>query len=499
MKIALTYLPFWPTFSPPLGITYIAAVLQERAHSIKLFDKNIELSKKYAHLGKSSPWDPIMMNKNSNADYFSQQALPIIKNDLNQFAKQVVFEGYEAIGLSTTSHSIYTNIYFASIIKKLSPKTVIAMGGPEITSESEPILRALKADIIDIAFQGEAEESVVEYFDHLEKGLDVDQILGTISPSEKNVEIRNKKRKLIDYNEVPLPYFDDYPLEDYEFKQIPIMMSRGCIAACSFCTERVIWRKYRVRNAVRVANELERNINQYKMNNFIFCDSLINGDIEELDSLVRELLTRKLDLTWMSFCRVDPRINYPFAKRIFDSGGKEMLVGFESGSQKVLDLMNKGTKVEDGKEFILNLYKAGIKIHGLFLIGFPGETDKDFMMTMRFIHQFRKYFFIISIGDSLSIDELSVIGKLPERFGVLADETGKPILDKDGEWTSIDGVVTPKIRRRRLKKLGLYLDAMELNWLPNRELQFKNRLHRWIYKYFLKSIRLYYSIKFYKD
>jgi hypothetical protein len=491
MKIAIIHMPFWPTFSPPLGPAYICSVLKRLGHDVTVFDKNVEWSTKYSSL-ENNPWSDELLNENSKRSYFNSTTQKLLKNDISNFMKEIISGDYDAIGFSVNELSYFPTQYISKLIKKLFPSLLIFWGGPHVNAKNDYIIQDVNDGVVDICFEAEAEETVQDFFNAYENKQEYHSILGLICKGERNEAIRKKKRPSINYKELPFPDFSDFPFELYKEKQLPVMMSRGCVATCSFCTEFLTWKSYRVRTALDVVEEMKSHIEKYNINNFIFCDSLINGNHEQLQILANGL--KSVDCTWTAFCRVDKKLTKQMLTDMYEGGCRELLVGFESDSQKVLNLMNKGTKVEQNQRVLDDAYEVGLKIHGLFLIGFPGETESDFDKTMRFIHKNKSKFYVISIGNSLTLPPQSVVGMLPKKFNILTDDSGEAILDKDGEWTSLDGVVTPLIRKKRMRKLRNYLDCMSLKWVPKKyvEMGVLTRFKQSVQYTLLKH---YYSVK----
>ena len=492
MKIALVSLPFWPTYSPPLGPAYISSVLQKLGHDVCIFDKNIELANKYLN-SEINPWDDELINSNFNKTYFNEVTFPLLKSDLTSFVKTLLANDYDAIGFSVTELSYYVTQYLSMLLKKLAPDLLIFWGGPEVTAKKEAILLDVKSGTFDVGFEAEAEDTVVEFFEAYSLDKPIHNILGLICNHPENVKNLKKKRGPIDYKSLPFPDFSDYSLNLYKNNQLPIMMSRGCVATCSFCTEFLTWKSYRVRTAIDVVEEIKRNILTYGVKDFIFCDSLINGNHEQLHALCDGL--KDVECTWTAFCRVDTKLTTELLFKMYKAGCRELLIGFESDSQKVLNLMNKGTKVEQNQRVLDDAFSAGIKVHGLFLIGFPGELDSDFQKTLRFIHLNRHKFYVISIGNSLTLPPQSVIGIIPKKFNILTDDKGFPLLDSNGEWTSSDNSITPLIRKKRMKKLRNYLESMNLKWGPKKYIE-RSLTGRIYYRALYFFISSYFRLKF---
>ncbi|MCX5713907.1 MAG: radical SAM protein, partial [Candidatus Omnitrophica bacterium] len=134
---------------------------------------------------------------------------------------------------------------------------------------------------------------------------------------------------------------------------------------------------------------------------FDFTDSLVNADIKEL-SLFADLITREgLRITWAGQALIRPYMTPEVLKKLKKSGCICLAYGMESGSQKVLDLMRKGFKVEDAQRVIRDTHEAGIDTVANFMFGFPGEQEEDFKQTLEFVSRNRGY--IDTVNPSLGL------------------------------------------------------------------------------------------------
>ncbi len=394
MKVALVSLPFWPNFYRPLGTAYLSSALQEEGIEVKVFDLNAELASKYSHLGEKSPWNSSLIMNNENNSYFINDSLPLIKGDIRAFIEILMQEKFDYVGFSITSLSFLTTNYVAKLIRVFSPQTTVFCGGPEVYFNNKLITECINNRTFDIAFEGESEETLVEFFKAKKNGTPCEFLPGTITRANLEKNERSPRPSLVNYST---------------------------------------------------------------------CDSLINGNVEVLEEFVDLIIENNVKCTWLAYCRVDSNIDLPLAKKMYLAGCRELQVGYESGSQHVLDLMNKRTKVSDGDTFTKNIALSNIKIHGLFLLGFPGETERDFRDTLKFIHRNRFYIDKISTGFTLGITLDSMIGVNPKKYGVSTNEDGTIKYDENGEWVSDDPQTSPTNRYQRLESLRHYLDAFSLN------------------------------------
>jgi len=465
MKVVLAQLPFWPTYMPPLGLAYITAVLRRRGHEVSVQDLNLECWTRVKK-NHANPWDGFLLDKASNLRYFKEHLMPIVQSDLTIYAKKIAFSDFDAVGFTVNELNVHSTRFAVQLIKKMNPDIKIFIGGPEVYSEQNKLLEDVYSGVVDAAVIGEGEEIVDELFDCWEKQTAIDHIVGLITNNKNTNYEKAKKRPPIDFSKLPLPDFSDFYLDKYMHKQIPIMMSRGCVAACTFCTEFVTWRSYRVRTAKNVFDEMVSIAKETGIKSFYFCDSLINGNHEMLSELVNLILDNKFYCEWVAFCRADDRLTKELLSRMKKAGCNELFFGFESGSNKILKLMNKNNSVETANRVITDTASAGIKVHGLFIIAFPGETKEDFYQTKKFIYDNRNDFFKVTIGGTLQLPPIAPMSQRPKAFDIKLNDDGSVYFDDNGKWYSKDGKFTPEVRAKRLKDMQDFLEAIKVNWDP---------------------------------
>lgn len=464
MKVALVQLPFWPTYMPPLGLAYISAVLKRRGHEVTCTDLNMEcwyLMKKEA----GNPWDGFLVDRASNIKYFKEVLMPLVREPLSLYAKKVAMGGYDAIGLSINELNVHASRFVIQLIRTLNPEIKIFVGGPEVYREQNELLDDIYNGIIDVAVIGEGEEIVDDVFEAWENDGDIDQIIGVITSNKESNYEKAKKRPAIDFSKLPYPDFSDFKFDKYIHQQIPIMMSRGCVAACSFCTEFVTWRSYRIRTAEHVFEEMRKLKNDTGISSFYFCDSLINGNHEMLSTLVDLILDNNFECDWVAFCRADDRLTKELLDRMRKSGCEELFFGFETGSDKMLGLMNKNNTVATAYRTTKDAFDAGIKVHGLFIIAFPGETEEDFFLTQKFIYDNKDYLFKTTIGGTLQLPSMAPMAQRPQKYDIKLNDDGSVYFDEYGKWHGKNGF-GPEVREKRLKDMQDFLDSLGITWDP---------------------------------
>jgi radical SAM superfamily enzyme YgiQ (UPF0313 family) len=340
----------------PDWLAYATAVLEKEGHEAQLYDF------------PAKEWD---------------------KNHLRELVKK---EQPGVVVLDSTTPSIYSDIECAHLCKQVAPCKVI-MVGPHVSIMDEETLRIARG-AIDIIARGEYEYTVLEVVNKLEGKGDLEDVLGISYLDKHDGYVRNQDRPFIEnLDELPFPawhhldvtkYFDGSKLYPY----IDIIGGRGCPFQCSFC----LWpqvmhgKKHRLRTAQNIVDEMEYDLKHWpaiKRGEFFFEDDTFTVNRKRAYAICEEILRRKLTITWSINSRADV-VDYELFKLMKKAGCRLLLVGFESGDQGLLDAMNKNITIGRMKEFVDLVKKAGLQIHGCFVLGLPGETRETIEKTIRF-------------------------------------------------------------------------------------------------------------------
>ncbi len=215
---------------------------------------------------------------------------------------------------------------------------------------------------------------------------------------------------------IPTPDFSGLDLSFYMTPSVvlPYLTSRGCAwGKCTFCTHHRIYRAYRNISIERVVKQIKELKRSYGARHFSFFDEMIPPS--RLKSLSKELNRENLAIRFSFYAKPTSSFDHNLCKGLFDTGARCVLFGVESGSQKILDLMNKGTTVETMEQVLRNSSKAGLRNLAFIMFGFPGETKEDFLETIRFLERNKKDIHALSKGLFMLI-EGSQIQREPERF-----------------------------------------------------------------------------------
>jgi radical SAM superfamily enzyme YgiQ (UPF0313 family) len=326
-KLTLCLFGSWATFMPPYNIARLVGLTRESGYDTTVYDFNVESRYRVAEANPDlkDAWVSSNFYWWLGEDYYNR-IHPTYKPILDSYVDQLLKDDVDIIGFSVYyTNDIPTN-YVVKEIKKRRPDITIIYGGSECHQVNfKPISE------VDYYFIGEGEQLFIDFLNNWEQG---------IKPEKKAIgSLFNDVR--IDLDSLPFPDYSDFDLDLYLGKgSICAELSRGCIARCSYCTEVYSW-KYRDRNSKRLLDELSFQVEKYNIGFVNFVDSLINGNLKMLKDFCEGMIERNLNIKWWGYQRVDGRMDLEFYQLMAKAGAKGFNYGVESGSQKVLDAINK--------------------------------------------------------------------------------------------------------------------------------------------------------------
>ena len=267
----------------------------------------------------------------------------------------------------------------------------LCAGGPYPIAAQERCLE--DGGLFDAAVTGEGEYTVRETVERLELGRGLEDVLGLVFRQNGRIH-KNPPRPLItDLDALPFPArellgdADRYlpPPATYKRKPVAVMMtSRGCTRHCIYCFQIDKTRKsgIRYRSVENVIREIEHCLAQgYREIKFI--DDTLAADYGRAMDLAREITRRKLDFPWFASACVN-QVDKPLLQAFKDAGCWAVLFGAESGVQKNLNAIRKGTTVEQIRSAVKAAQDVGLKVSTPFLFGIPGETYEEGLQTIEF-------------------------------------------------------------------------------------------------------------------
>lgn len=337
------------TIWPQTSLAYIAATLKNSGHSVNIIDciaDNIGWIRLRKTLQETKP------------DY-------IITNPIS---------------------SIVTNDLYVTYLGKTIGSTTIAVG-PHVTALPKESLSEYPS--LDFAVMGEAEITVPELINCLEKKGNLEDVDGIAFRDGKNI-VMTKKRKLIsNLDDLPVPLHELLPIKKHRLPYIGkdytfVLSSRGCPYFCTFCRQPIMWeRLVRTRSAKSIFCELEY-IKKIGISNFMFHSDTFTINKDVVIDLCKMIVDSKMKLRWCCNSRVDT-IDEEMLGWMKKAGCWLINYGIETASDEILKNVKKGGTATVAKAYdIVKLTKkAGIKVWGYFIIGLPGETKETIEETVR--------------------------------------------------------------------------------------------------------------------
>ncbi len=299
----------------------------------------------------------------------------------------------EIIGITTLTPPMKHVLKITGISKKINPNCKVVLGGVHPTALPEQTLKETGAHFIVL---GEGEETFYELVKGLvENTLSPEKIDGLCFKNDAGKVIKNKEREFVkNLDDLPFPDRDLFDLAKYysaptkrvsdEKIATPILTSRGCAFRCVHCVSEVLWhRTIRFRSVENVISEIEECVNKYGIREFNILDDTFTLNKGRVLEFCKSVADKNLRIYWICFSRVNT-IDQEMVESMKKAGCKKISFGLETGSQKVLDLMNKDTTLEMGRHAVSIVRKSEMQVHASFMFGNLGETKDTIKETIKF-------------------------------------------------------------------------------------------------------------------
>jgi len=335
--------------------------------------------------------------------------------------------GYDFVVLFTSTPGFASDVRLAQMMKAAKPALKIAFVGPHVTTNPEESLNASEA--IDFVTHKEFDYSVTEFA----SGMPLEDIKGV--SFRKDGKIVHTEKRLPIENLDALPWATPIYKRDMDYTRynVPFLLhpyisfytTRGCPAKCTFC----LWPQtfdghmWRQRSVDDVANEVKQALELFPdVKEIFFDDDTFTISKERVLALCERF--KPLNFTWSCTSRVHVDLETLQAMRA--AGCRLFIVGFESGNPQILKNIKKGATVEQGREFMKNCKKAGIVVHGDFIIGLPGETRETIEESLQFAKELDCETIQVSIAHAFPGTEFYDFAKSNGYFRDvdMTDETG---------------------------------------------------------------------------
>lgn len=362
---------------PQLGLAYIASTLEQAGHKVRILEKRLLSGPRY----------------------------PDSKKELDRVNRLMLREieefGPGMIGLTATTPVIMDAYSTANIIKSVYPKIPIVIGGRHATSL--PIYTLKQCRNMDIVCRGEGEITMLE----LAEGMPWERIKGIVFRKDTDGFVINADRPPVeDLDKLPYPAWhlldQDFYFQpnisimrgDY-MRTATLMTSRGCPYHCAFCQSPELLDIYgkgyiRYHSPDRVISEIEYLMGRFKITGMSFSDDIFSLQRERVIQICNKIIECGINkqLKFIVNLRSD-RVDAELLSVLKKAGCIHVVFGAESGSETTLKRMNKSLSVNKNIEAIELTRRYALTVESNIIIGSPGETERDFLQTIRFLKRAR--------------------------------------------------------------------------------------------------------------
>jgi len=474
-----------PAGNLPLGLMYIAAVLDKAGYKVEILDAFMTEA---VFLKVKDTLEVGMPYRRIREEI--QRRKPDIVGIANPFTCQ-----------------IDNAVKVADIVKEVDPAILTVVGGPHVTVVPAEFLQEAKN--VDIAVIGEGEYTMLDIVSVVEGRKNISDVQG-IAYHKNNTVALNPPRPLIkNLDELPYPAYHLVDMEQYlapknieyrSFKDRSISMvtSRGCPFNCCFCSVHLhMGKMFRAHSADYVVNHIEYVVNKYRVKTIFFEDDNLTFDLKRFETICDKIIAKGIKFAWETpnGIRAD-YLTLNLLKKMEKSGCRSVFFGIESGDQYVLDnIIGKSLKLKEVVKVAKMCKDIGLKTGAFYIIGFPGEKKENILRTVELALRLKKdfdvgmhlFFATPSYGTRL-YEECKRKGYIkgdltPRAFAEVRQSRGLPLIETE-DFMSSEVKEIAVMANREYKKLSL------INHIKNPVNVFKTALnHPKIIVKYLKSLK----------
>lgn len=346
---------------PPLGILSVAAWLRQKGFDVEVIDSTfMSRDQHYAALQRS------------NAEVIGCYANMITK--LNVIA--------------------LTNYLRDEV------KANVVLGGPDVRYNAENYLK-LPVDALII---GEGEQSMEEYCYAIQDGKNLNEVEGLCFVDDGEIVTTPERTKLKDLDQLPVPARDLIDLQQYldcwkenhGASSISVTTQRGCPYTCKWCSTAVYGQSYRRRTPQKVREEIQQLIDDYNPDSLWFVDDVFTVSHKWIAEFHAEMTKHDIKIKFECITRAE-RLNDEVLQQLKAIGCSRIWIGAESGSQKIIDRMDRRVDVKHVEEMIQRTRAHGIEAGTFIMVGYPGETIDDIYETENYLKRANPDHFTITV------------------------------------------------------------------------------------------------------
>lgn len=443
-KLVLVLCPEWSAKFPPFNLCRLSGIAKSSGYETTVIDLNIRAHNEYRKDWEPNNrlpfrlWDP-SASWHWLGETYKKDIHPILEPLLNSSIDEILNLKPDIVGFSMYYISEEPTKWMCAELKRRNPSIKIAIGGSNVQKNwfnFQPYY--------DYVVSGEGEVALLQILEEIENGV-------------KHTEtqfIKQPENQRINLNGLPMPDYESIDFSQYEIPNgINTEFSRGCTAKCTFCEETHFW-KYRQRMAVDLIEEIEWLYYNKGTDIVWFIDSLVNGNLKELRAFCKGIIAKDLKIKWTGYSRCDGRMDLEYFKDLKNSGCIMLNYGIESGSQKILNDMDKGVTIAEMEQNFKDGKAVGIYAATNWIVGFPTEDFQDFADSITFLWRNRNMNINnVGAGVGFGLGPETIVGQNPEKFNLLNHKYHNHWITKD---FSKGG---PHVMTR-VKSFHMFLDLM---------------------------------------
>lgn len=451
-----------PSGNLPLGLTYIAAVLEKAGYKAEILDAFMT--------------DVSVRKFGDTAEI--GMTYEKITNEIRQRKPDIV--GISNPFTCQTQHAAKV----ADIVKELDSDVPTVVGGPHVSAVPEEFMN--EARNVDVAVLGEGEYSMRDIVEAYEGKRELGEVQGIVYRKNNEIVRTSPRPFLKNLDELPYPAYHLVDMEQYlnpekieyrSFKDRSISMitSRGCPFNCSFCAVHLhMGQAFRAHSVDYVVNHIEHVVNEYKVKTIFFEDDNMTFDIKRFDAICDRILERKIKFKWETpnGIRAD-YLTLELLKKMKRSGCQSVFFGVESGDQHVLDdIISKSLDLNAVMNVAKMCKDIRLNTAAFYIIGFPGEKKEDMMKTVEFALKLKKEY---DVGMLLHVATPSCGTRLyyeckkkgyiqenltPRAFAEVRQTSGNPLIGTE-DFTPAEVKEIATLAMNRYRKISL------INYIKN--------------------------------
>lgn len=338
---------------PPLGLCYLAAVLSQKGYEVKILDCAVE-----------------------------QMSIEQMKQNIEQFAPDLV-------GVTSTTVSYMAAQKVLRAVKETDKKIVTVLGGAHISALPVPTMA--ECGDIDIGVFGEGEFTLLEIVERLERKETLHGVEGTLLRDNGNIVKGNSRKAIKNLDNLPFParhllkdlrLYSHTPFRGAKFTTTMIT-SRGCPFNCGYCDQSIFGRTWRYHSPEYVISEMTSLKELFNVDFISIEDDNFLLLKNRAVDICKKIIESSLDIGWSCLGRAN-EVDDVLLSLMKKAGCKTIYIGIESGSPRILELINKRLSIDDIRKGVGLIKKHGISVTGSFILGLPTETKEDIERTINY-------------------------------------------------------------------------------------------------------------------